>query len=151
MANILTNLEPILDEKYWRVKIPGRERWGNYNIKPILPYQVFLKGPFPYQGSAVCASSTCISCSRHKRGQIFDIFNPPPLWTILLNNVVHVLVWLFSNLSRQKSPTADILGIHFIGTIVPIIYNMSIFLHFCFDKFENNQTRMRSTFSECQT
>ena len=33
---------------------------------------------------------------------------------------MHVLVWLFSNFSRQKNPTADSLDIDFIGTIVPI-------------------------------
>ena len=42
-------------------------------------------------------------------------------------NVVHVLVWLFSNLSRQKCPTADILGIYFVGTIFPIKYMAIIF------------------------
>ena len=46
-------------------------------------------------------------------------------------NVEHFLVWLFSNLSKQKSPTADILGIHFIGTIVPIKY-MAIFFELLF-------------------
>ena len=51
----------------------------------------------------------------------------------------------------RKSPTADILGIHFIGTIVPINFIRLYFLRFCFDKFENNETRMCTTFSECQT
>ena len=41
-------------------------------------------------------------------------------------NVVLVFVWLFSNLSRQRSPTADILGIYFMGTIV-LTKNMAIF------------------------
>ena len=44
---------------------------------------------------------------------------------------MRVLVWLFSNLSRQKIPTADILGIHFIGTIVLIKY-MAIFFALLF-------------------
>ena len=46
--------------------------------------------------------------------------------------VVHVLVWLFSNLSRQECPTADILGMHFIGTIVPIKCTASIFFALLF-------------------
>ena len=37
-------------------------------------------------------------------------------------NVEHFLVWLSSNLLIQKSPTAEIIGICFIGTIVLIKY-----------------------------
>ena len=36
-------------------------------------------------------------------------------------DVEHFLVWFFSNLSKQKNPTAEIIGIYFIG-IVPIKY-----------------------------
>ena len=52
-------------------------------------------------------------------------------------NVEHILVWLSSNLSKQKTPTAEIIGIYFIGKIVGL---------FCFDKFEDNQTRKCPTF-----
>ena len=43
-----------------------------------------------------------------------------------------------SNLSQQKIPTAEIIGIYFLGTIVPrkympIISNVGLF---CYDKFE---------------
>ena len=43
-----------------------------------------------------------------------------------------------SNLSQQKSPTAEIIGIYFLGTIIPRKY-MPIILAvglFCCDKFE---------------
>ena len=63
-------------------------------------------------------------------------------------NVEYFLVWLSSNLSKQKSPTAEIIGIYFIGKIVPIKYMpiISAVGLFCFDKFEDNQTRKCSTF-----
>ena len=63
-------------------------------------------------------------------------------------NVEHFLVWLSSNLSKQKSPTAEIIGIYFIGMIVLIKYMPIIFAVglFCFDKFEDNQTRKCSIF-----
>ena len=53
-------------------------------------------------------------------------------------NVEHFLVWLFSNLSKHKSQTAEIIGIYFIGTVVG--------LSFFFDKSNNNQTKKGSTF-----
>ena len=65
-----------------------------------------------------------------------------------IKNVEHFLVWLSSNLSKLKIPTAEIIGRYFIGTIIPIKY-MPIFSTvglFCFDKFEDNQTRKYSTF-----
>ena len=42
-------------------------------------------------------------------------------------NVEHFLVWLSSNLSKQKSPTAEIIGIYLIGTIEKVfnIFRMS--------------------------
>ena len=60
-------------------------------------------------------------------------------------NVVHVLVCLFSNLSKQKRKN---IAVHFIGTIVPIkcMPKISAVGLFCLDKFENNQTRMCTTF-----
>ena len=63
-------------------------------------------------------------------------------------NVEHFLVWLSSNLSKQKSPTAEIIGIYFIGTILPIksMPIISTVGLFCFDKFGDNQTRKCSTF-----
>ena len=57
-----------------------------------------------------------------------------------------------SNLSKQRSPTAEIIGIYFIGIIVPIKYMpiISAVGLFYFDDFEDNQTRKCSTFfSEC--
>ena len=53
-------------------------------------------------------------------------------------NVEHFLVWLSSNLSKQNSPTAEIIGIYFMGTIVPIKYMpiISVVGLFCYDKFE---------------
>ena len=49
--------------------------------------------------------------------------------------------WLSSNLSKQKSLTAEILGIYFIRTIVPIKYMpiISAVGLFRFDKFEDVQ------------
>ena len=44
-----------------------------------------------------------------------------------------------SNLAQQKSPTAEIIGIYFLGTIVPRKYSMPIISTvglFCCDKFE---------------
>ena len=43
-----------------------------------------------------------------------------------------------SNLSQQKSPTAEIIGIYFLGTIVPRKYMSMISAVglFCYDKFE---------------
>ena len=65
-------------------------------------------------------------------------------------DVEHFLVWFFSNLSKQKNPTAEIIDIyaHFIGIIVPIKYMpiISVVGFFCFDKFEDKQTRKYSTF-----
>ena len=58
-------------------------------------------------------------------------------------NVEHFLVWMSSNLSKQKSPTAEIIGIYFIVPYMPIITAVWLF---CFDKFEDNQTRKCSTF-----
>ena len=45
------------------------------------------------------------------------------------------------------------IAIYFIGTIVPIkcMPKISAVGLFCLDKFEDNQTRTRTTFSECQT
>ena len=42
------------------------------------------------------------------------------------------------NLSQQKNPTADIIGIYFLGTIVPRKYMpiISAVGLFCYDKFE---------------
>ena len=37
-------------------------------------------------------------------------------------NVENFLVWLSSNLSKQKSPTVEIIGIYLIGWIVPVKY-----------------------------
>ena len=37
-------------------------------------------------------------------------------------NIEHFLVWLTSNQSKQKSPTAEIIGMNFIRTILPIKY-----------------------------
>ena len=49
--------------------------------------------------------------------------------------------WLSSNLSKQKSPTAEIIGIYFIGTIDPIKYMpiISAVGLFCSGKFEDSQ------------
>ena len=41
-------------------------------------------------------------------------------------NVEHFLVWLSSNVSIQTSLTAEIIGIHFIGILVPIEYMPTI-------------------------
>ena len=43
-----------------------------------------------------------------------------------------------SNLSQQKSPTVEIIGIYFLGTIVPRKYMpiISAIGLFCYDKFE---------------
>ena len=49
----------------------------------------------------------------------------------------HFLVWLSSNLSKQKNPTAEIIR------TMPIISAVGLF---CFDKFEDNQTRKCPTF-----
>ena len=48
------------------------------------------------------------------------------------------LIGVSSNLSQQKSPTAEILGIYFLGTIVPRKYmpKISAVGLFCCDKFE---------------
>ena len=45
-----------------------------------------------------------------------------------------------SSLSQQKSPTEEIIGIYFLGTIVPRKYMpiISAFGLFCYDKFEEN-------------
>ena len=45
---------------------------------------------------------------------------------------------VFSNLSQQKSPTAEIIGIYFLGTILPRKYMpiISAVGLFCYDKFE---------------
>ena len=48
-------------------------------------------------------------------------------------NVEYCLVWLSSNVSKQKSPTAEIRYISAVGL-------------FCLDEFEDNQTRKCSTF-----
>ena len=63
-------------------------------------------------------------------------------------NVEHFIVWLSSNLSKQNSPTAEIIGIYFIGAIVPIKYMpiVSAVGLFCFDEFEDNQTIKCSIF-----
>ena len=63
-------------------------------------------------------------------------------------NVEHSLVWLSSYLSIQKSPTAEIIGIYFIGMIVLIKYMLIISAVglICFDRFKDNQTRKCSTF-----
>ena len=55
---------------------------------------------------------------------------------------------LSSNLSIQKSPTAEIIGIYKIGRIVRIEYIpiISAVELFCIDKFEDNQPRKCSTF-----
>ena len=55
--------------------------------------------------------------------------------------VEHFLVLMSSNLSKQKSPTAEIICIYFIGTIVPTKYMhiISAVGLFCIDKFEDNQ------------
>ena len=52
--------------------------------------------------------------------------------------VEHFLVWLPSNFIKQKNPTAEIIGIYFIGTIVLIKYMpiISAVGLFCCDKFE---------------
>ena len=62
-------------------------------------------------------------------------------------NVEHFLGWLSSNLSIQKSPTAEIISIYFIGTIVPIEIMLIISLLGSFVSI-NNQTRKCSTFSD---
>ena len=53
------------------------------------------------------------------------------------------LIWLSSNLSKQKrqEPNSGIIGIYFIGIIVPIKYMpvISAVGLFCFDKFVDNQ------------
>ena len=48
----------------------------------------------------------------------------------------------------QKSPTVEIIDIYSIGVIVPIDYMpiISAVGFFCFDKFEDNQTKKCSTF-----
>ena len=48
-----------------------------------------------------------------------------------------------SNLSQQKSPTAEIIGICFLGTIIPRKYMpiISTVGLFCCDKFEKNPKR----------
>ena len=48
------------------------------------------------------------------------------------------LIGVSSNLSQQKSPTAEILGIYFLGTIVPRKYmpEISAVGLFSCDKFE---------------
>ena len=48
-----------------------------------------------------------------------------------------------SNLSQQKSPTAEIIGIYFLGTIVPRKYmpKISAVRLFCCDKFEETPSK----------
>ena len=55
-----------------------------------------------------------------------------------------------SNLSQQKSPTAEIIGIYFLGTIVlrkymPIISAIGLF---CCDKFEETPNEKVSNMSK---
>ena len=67
----------------------------------------------------------------------------------------------FSNSSQQKSPIAEIVGIYFLGTIVPRKYRPIIFAfgHFCCEKFEetpnekvNNSSKLsKSYFSKFNT
>ena len=56
--------------------------------------------------------------------------------------------WLSSNLSKQKSPTTEIIAILSCRNNVPIKYMPLIFAIglFCLDKFDDNQTRKCSTF-----
>ena len=63
-------------------------------------------------------------------------------------NFEHFLVGLSSNLSKQKGPTVEIIGIYFIRKIVPIKYMpiISAVGLLCFDKSEDNQARKCSTF-----
>ena len=51
--------------------------------------------------------------------------------------------WLSSNLSKQKSPTAETIGMYFLGTIVPRKYMpiISTVGLYCFDKFEDNENK----------
>ena len=55
-----------------------------------------------------------------------------------------------SNLSQQKSPTVEIIGIYFLGTIVlrkymPIISAVGLF---CYDKFEETPNEKVSNMSK---
>ena len=54
----------------------------------------------------------------------------------------------FGYLLTQKSPTAEIIGIYSIGTIVPLKYMpiISTVGRFCIHKFEDSQTRKCLTF-----
>ena len=61
--------------------------------------------------------------------------------------------WLSSNLSKQKSPTVEIIGIYFLGTIVlrkymPIISAVGLF---CCDKFEEIPNEKVSNMSNLTT
>ena len=56
-----------------------------------------------------------------------------------------------SNLSQQKSPKAEIIGIYFLGTIVLRKYYMPIisaFGLFCCDKFEETSNEKVSNMSK---
>ena len=62
-------------------------------------------------------------------------------------------MFLFGCFQIYQNKSAKNIGIYFIGTIVPIKCMPKILAVglFCLDKFENNQTRTRTTFSECET
>ena len=53
------------------------------------------------------------------------------------------LIGVSSNLSQQKSPTVKIIGLYFLGTIVPIKYmpTISAFGLFCCNKFEETPNK----------
>ena len=58
-----------------------------------------------------------------------------------------------SNLSQQKSPTAEIIGIYFLGIIaqrkyMPIISAVGLF---CYDKFEETPNEKVVNMSKCQS
>ena len=61
----------------------------------------------------------------------------------LRKSVERFLVWLLSNLSKQRSPTVEIISIYFLRTIVPRKYMpiISAVGLFCCNKFEETPNK----------